>query len=92
MTSAWRVDLAADRFDEAEDDPGLAIDRDRDVEVGPVAGQLGRPRVVALEQDRLAARDDVGPADQAAAGREHVLAVAGRVDERVGQGLHRQRR
>ena len=53
-TSASRVTVAADRLDEAEDDPGVAIDRDRDVEVGSVAGQLGRPRVVALEQDRLA--------------------------------------
>ena len=82
-------DRAADRFDEAEDDPGLAIDRDRDVEVGPVARQLGRPRMVALEEDRLAAADDVGAGHGAAAGRQDVLAVPGRVDERVGQGLGR---
>ena len=63
----------------------------RDVEVGPVAGELGRPRVVALEEDRLAARTDVRAGDDAAAGRQHVLAVAGRMDERVGQRLERER-
>ena len=54
MTTASRVTTPPIGLDEAQDDAGVAIDRERDVEVRPVAGELGRARMVALEQDRLA--------------------------------------
>ncbi len=48
--------------------------------------------MVALEQDRLATGDDDRAGHRAAAGRQHVLAIPGRMDEGIGQGLGRQRR
>src|SRR4029079_7343617 len=59
-------------------------------EVGPVGGHLDRSRVAALEDDRLASVDLVHTDDFARAGREDVLAVARRMEERLRQRLHRQ--
>ena len=56
MTIASRVVDAADGLLEPQDHAVGAVDGDPDREVGPVRGQLDRPRVVALEDDRLAAR------------------------------------
>ena len=59
---------------------------------GGDGGHLGRAWVPARQPDRLAAADDLDAGDLTRAGGQHVLAVAGGVDERLGQGLHRQRR
>ena len=81
----------ADGLQELDDDPGLAIEHDLQVMVGSVGGHLGGARVVALEDHRLAQLDLGRAGHPASPAREHVLAEAGGMDERVGQGLHGQR-
>ena len=91
MTSAWRVtsppiDSTSRRM--------TPVSRSTAIEMWKSGRSPGSSVVRGWSHSsRIASRpdDDVGAADQAAAGREHVLAVAGRVDERVGKGLHRQR-
>src|SRR5437764_704025 len=73
--------LAADRLDEARDEPIEAICRHLDVVIRSIDGALDRPRVVALDHDRLAAGDLIRPRDPARTRREDVLAVAGWVHE-----------
>ena len=60
--------------------------------VGSVGPDLDRPRMIAVEHDRLAPGDVRGARHPARAGRQHVLAEAGGMDERVRERLHRQRR
>ena len=77
-------DLARDRLDQAEDDSGLAIDPHPDREVGPVADDLGRARMVAAQPDGRAVGRETRALDRESSGRKDVLAVARGMDERVG--------
>jgi hypothetical protein len=84
MTSAWRV--TSPPIDSTSGGSPLSHDRPATEMWKSDGRRVARScAVVALEQDRLAPRHGVGPADHAATGREHVLAVAGGVDERVGR-------
>src|SRR6188472_795632 len=75
-------DRPADRLDQAQDDPGRTVDGEVEAVVGSIARDLDGPRVVAGQQDGLTLGHELRAEDRADAGGEHVLAEAGRVDER----------
>ena len=68
VTSAWRVDLVADVLGQQQHHAGLRVDAHLQPVVRPIGQHVAGPRVVAAQQDRLAAGELRGAAARHDAG------------------------